>query len=145
MAVHYLPQGYNTVNAYLITPQASEVLDFLIKVFDAKEVGRLKGPDGKIGHAELQLGSSRIMISHGMPDSPPSSAVMVVYVPDADATYAKAIAAGAKSIRTPADQFYGDRSGGVTDMAGNQWWIHTHIEDLSFAEIEQRAAQLPKS
>ncbi len=144
MTVHYLPTGYNSVNAYIITPQAHEVRAFLTTVFDAKEVGCINGPDGKIGHAELQLGNSRIMLSHGMPGSTPTAAVLVVYVPDADATYARAIAAGAESIRAPADQFYGDRSGGVKDTAGNQWWIHTHIEEVSFEEVERRAANLPQ-
>jgi uncharacterized glyoxalase superfamily protein PhnB len=144
MSVHYLPEGYNSVNSYLITPHAEQVIEFLKAVFDAEEVGRLLGPDGKIGHAEVQLGNSRIMLSTGMPGSTPSSSVLVVYVPDTDATYARAIAAGAESVREPADQFYGDRSGGVKDSAGNQWWIHTHIEDVSFDEVERRAANLPQ-
>ncbi len=144
MTVNYIAEGYHSVNTYLISPKVNEVLAFVKTVFDAVELGCLKTPDGKIGHAEVQVGNSRIMLSQGMPESLPSAAVLVVYVPDADAVYAKAIAAGATPIREPADQFYGDRSGGVIDMAGNQWWIHTHIEDVSFEEVERRMANLPQ-
>ncbi len=114
-----------------------------MQVFDAVEVGRLKYPDGKVSHAELQLGTSRIMLSEALADMPATPSVLVVYVPDADKTYQRALMAGAKSVRPPTDQFYGDRSGGVTDLSGNQWWIHTHIEDVSFEEIERRVAVQP--
>ncbi|WP_410211055.1 VOC family protein [Aquirhabdus sp.] len=144
MAVHYLPEGYNTVNPYLIIQKVDQVIDFLVQVFDAVEVGRLKYPDGKVSHAELQLGTSRIMLSEAIGDMPATPAVLVVYVPDADKAYQRALMAGAKSVRPPTDQLYGDRSGGVTDLSGNQWWIHTHIEDVPFEEIERRMTAQPK-
>jgi len=141
MSVHYLPEGYNTVNSYLVVPNADQVIEFLIEVFHAEVMGRLTYPDGKISHAEVQLGNSRVMLSEAIEGMPALPSMLVVYVPNVDEVYQRALAAGAKSIREPTDQFYGDRSGGVTDVGGNQWWIHTHIEDVSFEEIEKRVGQ----
>ena len=106
---------------------------------DAKETYRLDGPNGSILHAEIQIGDSRVMLGEASDQCQPMPATMALYVEDADAWYERALKAGATSVREPADQFYGDRSAGVKDFAGNQWWIHTHVEDVPHEEIKKRA------
>jgi PhnB protein len=97
-------------------------------------------PDGKIGHTEMKIGDSVVMLSEAMPNFPPLKSMLYIYVEDVDATFARALAAGATEIHPPEDQFYGDRSGGVTEPSGNLIWIGTHIEDVSDDEIRRRAA-----
>jgi PhnB protein len=139
MAVKPIPEGYNTVIPYLVVNGAAGLIDFAKQAFDAKEVGRMGGPDGKIGHAEIKIGDSLIMISDATQQYPARNAMLHVYVTDSDAVYQKAIQAGAKVVREIANQFYGDRSGGVEDRWGNQWWISTHVEDVAPDEMERRA------
>ena len=139
MAVKPIPEGYNTVIPYLIVNGASGLIDFAKQAFDAKEAGRMAGPDGKIGHAEIKIGDSLIMLSDATDQYPAGKAVLHVYVTDSDAVYQKAIKAGAKVVREIANQFYGDRSGGVEDRWGNQWWISSHVEDVAPEEMERRA------
>jgi PhnB protein len=138
MAVKPIPEGYNNVIPYLVAKGAAGLIDFAKQVFDAKEIGRMPGPDGTIGHAEFRIGDSVIMVSDGNEQHPPRTAMLHVYVVDADAVYQKAIEAGAKVVREVANQFYGDRSGGVEDKWGNQWWISTHVEDVAPEELEKR-------
>jgi PhnB protein len=138
MAVKPIPEGYNAVIPYLIVNGAAGLIDFTKKVFDAKEGGRMAGPDGKIGHAEVRIGDSLIMLSDASEQYPASKAILHVYVTDADAVYQKAVQAGGKVVREIANQFYGDRSGGVEDRWGNQWWISSHIEDVAPEEMERR-------
>jgi len=140
MPVKPIPDGHHTVTPYLIVPDAAGQIVFLERAFDAKEVGRFPGPDGRIMHAEVRIGDSVVMMGEVAGARKPMPAVLHVYALDTDALYKRALQAGATSIREPADQFYGDRSAGVRDAAGNEWWIATHIEDVSLDEMKRRAA-----
>lgn len=139
-----IPEGYHTVMPHLISDDASRLIEFLKRVFDAEEINRLAGPDGRVLHAELKIGDSIVMIGEASEEWRAMPASIVVYVDDVDATYKRAIEAGAIALREPADQFYGDRSGGVKDLAGNYWWIATHIEDVSPDELKLRAERWMK-
>lgn len=143
-----IPEGYHTVTPYLIVKGAARAIDFYARAFGAKELFRMAQPDGRVGHAELQIGDSRVMLADEYPEigakSPQAyggSAVTIhLYVPDVDAVVERAVAAGAQLTRPVADQFYGDRNGGVTDPFGHAWFVSTHVEDVSPEEIERRAA-----
>lgn len=142
MPVKAIPDGYHTVTPYLMVRDCADSIEFLKKAFGAELPSLpIKGPDGKIAHAEIKIGDSRLMIGSDQGKMPaPSDALhLYLYVPDADAVFKKAVAAGAKSVVEPTDQFYGDRSGCIKDLNGHQWWIATHKEDLSQAEIEKRS------
>jgi uncharacterized glyoxalase superfamily protein PhnB len=142
--VKAIPDEYGTVTPYLVVDGAAKLIEFMQQAFGAQERARMGGPDDKIGHAELVLGDRTIMLADANPENPPTSAMVVVYVQDCDATYKKAIGAGATAVREPADQFYGDRASDVRDAFGNRWSIHTHLEDLSADEMEKRmAASMP--
>jgi PhnB protein len=142
--VKTIPDGYHSVQPYLHIRGAAEALEFYKKAFAATERMRMPQEDGRIGHAEIQLGDSVIMLADEFPEkeiySPKhfgGSAVSIMfYAEDCDATYKQALAAGAKSLREPADQFYGDRTAGVEDPFGFQWWIQTHIKDVSIEELQ---------
>jgi uncharacterized glyoxalase superfamily protein PhnB len=136
-----IPEGYHTVTPHLIVQGAPKLLDFLKQAFDAKEKYSLTGPDGAIMHAEVKIGDSMVMIGEAMGEWKAMPASIALYTDNADALYKRALEAGATSIREPADQFYGDRSGGVKDPAGNHWWIATHIEDVSPDELKKRAEE----
>ena len=142
MAVKPIPDGYHTVTPYLIVAGAAELIEFAKRAFGAKERFRSSGPDGTIMHAEIQIGDSVVMVSDGSPDHPPKPAMLHLYVEDVDAVYRDALAAGGEPLREPEDQFYGDRSGGVRDAFGNQWWLATHVEDVSPEEMRRRQEAL---
>jgi len=135
-----IPDGHSAVSPYLVVNGAARLLDFLKKTFEAQEVMRLDGPDGKLGHAEVRIGDSIIMMGDAGPEHSPTSSLIHVYVPDVDATFRRAVQAGGTVSREVADMFYGDRAGEVKDGLGNRWHISTHKEDLSAAEIGKRAA-----
>lgn len=137
MSVKPIPEGYHTVTPYLIVEEAQKFMDFIKKAFDA-EIRFVSMHGDKVGHAEIKIGDSMMMLSQAMESHPAMPTGIYLYVPDTDAVYKKAIEAGATSIMEPADQFYGDRSGGVKDFAGNFWWIGTHIEDVSEDELKRR-------
>jgi len=139
-----IPEGYHTVTPHLIVQGAPKLLDFLKQAFDAKEKYSLTGPDGAIMHAEVKIGDSMVMIGEAMGEWKAMPASIALYTDNADALYKRALEAGATPIREPADQFYGDRSGGVKDPAGNHWWIATHIEDVSPDELKKRAEEWMK-
>jgi PhnB protein len=143
--VQPIPEGYHTVTPYLVADGPSRLLDFLEAAFDAKILYRSLRENGEIGHAEIQIGDSRLMLSGTQPQFPALPCAIYLYVEDCDAMYAKAVAAGAKSIMEPANMFYGDRHGGVIDPSGNQWWIATHIEDVSHEETARRDAERSKA
>jgi PhnB protein len=146
-----IPEGYHTVTPYLIIDGASAALDFYKKAFGATEIMRMAHPDGKIGHAEIKVGDSPIMLADEHPQmgyrgprtlgGTPVS--LCLYVDDVDSMARTAVAAGAKVVREVQDQFYGDRSGTFEDPYGHVWTISTHKEDLSMDEIHKRAEALP--
>jgi PhnB protein len=140
MAVKPVPEGFHTVTPYLVAKDAAALIDFITRGLGGQERFVMRRPDGSIGHAEMQVGDSHVMIGQAGGPNPAFPAMLYLYVPDVDATYKQAVAAGAKSLHEPATQFYGDRHGAVTDSNGNQWWIATHVEDVPQEELERRAA-----
>jgi PhnB protein len=147
MAVKPIPDGYHSVTPYLIIKGASDAIEFYKKAFGATELFRFPAPDGKIGHAEIKIGDSPIMLADEYPEmgykSPSSwggtAVSLMIYVDDVDAVYQQAIAAGGKKQRPVSDQFYGDRSGTLEDPFGHVWHIATHKEDVSMEEMQRRA------
>jgi PhnB protein len=144
--VKAIPDGYHSVQPYLIVKGATAAIDFYKKAFGAKERLRMEN-EGRIGHAEIEIGDSCIMLADEHPQigaygpehyggSPVS---LMIYVTDCDAVYAQALKAGAKSDREPKDQFYGDRMAGVVDPFGFRWYLGTHIKDVSKEELQQQA------
>jgi uncharacterized glyoxalase superfamily protein PhnB len=136
--VKAVPEGYHTVSSYIVLSGVDKLIDFTKQVFGATEVFVSKRPDGSVQHAEVRIGDSIIMMGEGQ-DIKKFPAMLHLYMEDVDAVYQRALQAGAKSLREPTDQPYGDRSGGVEDAFGNQWWISTHIEDVTSEEMERRA------
>ena len=149
MAVKPIPEGYHSVTPYLVCRGAAKAIEYYEKVFGAEEIMRMPAPGDRVGHAELRIGDSVVMLADEHPEvgarSPESvggtPVSLMVYVPDVDATYKKAIAGGAREIRALANQFYGDRSGTLTDPFGHQWTIATHVEDVSPDEMQRRMAK----
>ena len=140
-----VPEGYHTLTPYLVVDGADKVITFMKEAFGAKSVVEpVTRPDGKIMHAEYKIGDSVIMISDASERAKAASTTLYLYVPNVDAVYQKALKAGATSMMEPANMFYGDRSGGVRDPAGNQWHIGTHVEDVSPADLKKRAAEFMK-
>jgi len=138
--VKAVPEGYHSVTPYLVVEGAEKLIDFVKAAFGAQEGLRMLQPDGSIGHTELRIGDSFIMLSEARGPFKAMPAMLYLYLEDVDAAYARALAAGATSIAEPKDQFYGDRGGGVQDMCGNLWWVGTRIEDLSEEELMRRHA-----
>ncbi len=149
MAVQPIPEGYPTLMPYLSVDDAAKAIDFYTQAFGAKERMRMPAPDGKIGHAELELGDSVLMLSDQFPQStskPPSelggtSAVFFLYVEDVDAVVQQAVDAGAELSSPVEDMFWGDRSGRVTDPFGHNWQLATHVEDVPPDQMAERAKE----
>lgn len=147
--VQPIPDNYPRVTPYLTVDGADEAIRFYTEVLGAAERGRMAGPDGRVGHAELSLGDSVVMLSDEHPEmgvrSPKSiggtATTLHVYVEDADAVFAAALAAGATELRPVEDQFYGDRSGQFEDPFGHRWNVATHVEDVPADEMEKRATE----
>ena len=143
-----VPDGYRTITPYLAIRGAAAAIDFYKRAFGARERMRMTRPDGRVGHAELELGDSCIMLADEFPEmnfrSPATiggSPVSIhLYVEDVDAVVSRAVAAGATLVRPVQDQFYGDRSGTLADPYGHVWHVSTHVEDVPAAELERRAA-----
>lgn len=152
MSVKPIPDGYHSLTPYLILNGAADAIEFYKKAFGAVERMRMPMPEGKIGHAEIQIGNSVIMLADESEAMGAKSAasmggspvMMHLYVDDSDAVMEKAVAEGARVIRPIKDQFYGDRSGMVEDPFGYQWAISTHVEDVPPEEMEKRAAAAMK-
>ena len=148
--MNYLPKGYNTATPYLIIDGAAEAIEFYKDIFGAQEVMRMPGADGKIGHCEIKIGDSMIMLADECPErgakSPKafggSPISIMLYLPDVDAVVKKAVDAGAKLTQPVEDKFYGDRAGGFTDAFGHQWYIATHVKDVSPEEMAKAAAAM---
>jgi PhnB protein len=141
MAVPHQPEGYGTVTPYLMTTDSEAVIEFAKRALDAGERMRMPGPGGGIGHAELLIGDSVVMLADETPENT-MPGMLHVYVEDCDATYARALEAGGTSLAEPADQVYGERMAGVQDPSGNKWYFATHIEDLSEQEMVGRVEGL---
>jgi PhnB protein len=147
MAVKPIPEGYNTVTPYLALDDAAEAIEYYKKAFGAKERGRMDAPGGKIGHAELEIGDSLVMLSDALPQfttrSPRelggTTANVFLYVEDVDAVVKQAVDAGGTIEMEVADQFWGDRFGVVQDPFGHLWSIATHVEDVPPEEMAERA------
>lgn len=148
--VRPIPPGYHSVNAYLNIRGAADAIEFYKKAFEAKEIFRMPGPDGKqVMHAELQMGDSMLMLSDEFPEmggkSPQalngSPVTMFMYVEDVDKVFNRAVAAGAKATQPLKNMFWGDRYGTLTDPFGHRWALATHIEDVPPDELAQRAAK----
>jgi PhnB protein len=145
MAVKPIPEGHSVVSPYLVVKGVAQLLEFVKNAFEATETYRLARPDGGVGHAEVRIGDSTIMMGEPTGDFTAKPCMLHVYVADVDTVYKRALQAGATSVTPPADQFYGDRRADVKDAFGNQWFIATHKEDLSAAEISRRAAAMHKA
>lgn len=143
-AKHYVPEGLRAVTPYLMVRGGAKLIDFLKQTFGAETIVLHQDPGGKVMHAQVRIGDSMLQISDASAPWEPTPAALHVYVPDVDATYKKAIAAGATSLHEVMDMFYGERSGGVKDAWGNSWWIATFKEELTKDEIDQRAAAAGK-
>jgi PhnB protein len=149
MATKPIPEGYHTVTPYLAVDDAAQAIEYYKNAFGAKERVRMHAPDGKIGHAELEIGDSLVMLSDPFPQAstkPPkelggTSASVFMYVEDVDAVVKQAVDAGAKVTMEVADQFWGDRFGSVTDPFGHSWSIATHVEDVPPEEMAERAKE----
>jgi uncharacterized glyoxalase superfamily protein PhnB len=142
--VNPIPDGYHTVTPYLLVEDAAGLIPFLERAFGAVSLDRYDSPDGRLAHAALQIGDSRVMMGQAAVEWPAMPAMLHLYVEDVDASYRRAVEAGGRSVREPETMFYGDRSGGVIDPAGNQWWISTHVEDVSEEELARRHAEQAK-
>ena len=150
MAVKPIPDGYPRVMPYLSIDGATEAIEFYKKVFGAQEQVRMDAPGGKIGHAELGIGDSKVMLADTFPDmggkSPKqiggSPVTIMVYVEDVDACYQRALDGGATAERKVEDQFYGDRAGSFVDPFGHIWHVATHVEDVPEDEMARRAQQM---
>jgi PhnB protein len=147
MATQPIPEGYHTVTPYLAVEDATEAIEYYTKAFGAKERVRMETPDGKVGHAELEIGDSLVMLSDPFPQAstkPPNelggtSVSVFMYVEDVDAVVKQAVDAGATVTMEVADQFWGDRFGSVKDPFGHLWSIATHVEDVPPEEMAERA------
>ena len=147
MSVKPIPEGYHSITPYLIIKGAGEAIDFYKKAFGATELFRFPAPDGKVGHAEIKIGDSPIMLADEYPDmgykgpqslggSPVS---LMIYVEDVDSVFNRAVDAGATVKEAVTDKFYGDRIGSLVDPFGHVWHVSTHKEDVSMEEMERRA------
>jgi PhnB protein len=154
MAIKPIPDGYEAAIPYLSVVDAAAAIEFYKRAFGATERMRMIGPDGRVGHAEISIGTALIMLADEHPEidfrSPKTLGVarspvgIHLYVEDVDAVYAQALLAGATALRAPADQFYGDRNAQLQDPSGHVWFLSTHTEDVSPEEIRRRFEALAK-
>jgi PhnB protein len=138
MAVRPIPDGYHTITPFIVAHDTAKLVDFIQKAFGAEEIERMAAPDGTVMHAELRIGDSMIMLGEAQGEWKAMPATLYLYVKDVDATFARAVSAGATTVKEVADQFYGDRNGTVKDAWGNFWSVATHVEDVSPEEMKRR-------
>lgn len=146
--VNPIPDGYHSVTPYMVVDGGARAINFYKQAFGATELFRMEGPDGRIAHAEIKIGDSHVMLgdecsetgARGPQSLGGSPVSLMLYVEDVDATVSRAVEAGAELTRPVADQFYGDRTGGVKDPFGHAWYIATHVEDVPAEELKKRAA-----
>jgi PhnB protein len=152
MPVKPIPEGYHSVTPYLIVKGGAKAIEFYKKAFGATEIMRLEGTGGSLGHAEIRIGNSPVMLADEYPEmgfrSPQTlggaGVSLMVYVEQVDAVFQRAIAAGAKELRAVQNQFYGDRSGTLQDPFGHVWTISTHVEDIAPEEMHRRSQEMVK-
>jgi PhnB protein len=150
MASKSIPAGYHSVTPYLIVKGAADAIDFYRRAFGATELMRMPGPNGRIGHAEIRIGDSAIMLADEHPEMGHRSPLtlggagvnLMVYVERVDEVFKRAVASGAKELQPVKDQFYGDRSGTLQDPFGHKWTVATHVEDIAPDEMRRRAEKL---
>ena len=140
--VEFKPNEYHTVTPYLVVDGAAQLIEFMVDVLGGTELMRLPGPEGRLGHAEVRVGDSVVMLADAPSPRDVMPAMLHLYVEDADALYERAIGHGATSLREPTTEFYGDRMAGVRDVLGNKWYFATHVEDIAPEEMSRRAAEL---
>jgi PhnB protein len=146
--VNPIPEGYHSVTPYIVVDGAARAIEFYKQAFGATEVLRMDGPDGRVAHAEIKIGDSHVMLGDESPEMGArgprsiggSPVTLMLYVEDVDAVVGRAVEAGAKLKRPVADQFYGDRTGGIEDPFGHVWYVATHVEDVPPEELQKRAA-----
>jgi PhnB protein len=138
MTVKAVPDGYATVTPWIISTDTAKLMEYVKEAFDAEEVVRLVGDDGSIGHAEVRIGDSMVMMFDAKPDWPPTPGFLRLYVQDADAVHRQAVAAGGTPVTEVTHLLFGDRVGRVRDPLGNLWWIQTRIEDVTLEQMQER-------
>jgi uncharacterized glyoxalase superfamily protein PhnB len=139
-----IPDGFHTVTPYLMVERAAQFLDFIEKAFGATVVERVLGPGGSVGHAQVKIGDSMVMLGEANANWKAQPASLYLYVENVDEAHRRAVLAGATTIMEPSDQFYGDRNSGVKDGWGITWWLATHIEDVPQIELQKRADEMVK-
>jgi uncharacterized glyoxalase superfamily protein PhnB len=144
MPAQAIPDGYRTVTPYLAVRGAAEVVEFAQRAFDARVGHLMRRPDGAVMHAELTIGDSIVMVGEVMPPNQPKPCMLYLYVHDADGVHQRALKAGGSLVSEMKDEFYGDRVGAVKDRSGVEWWIATHVEDVSPEEMERRASAMAR-
>jgi PhnB protein len=152
-AVKPIPEGYRSITPYLVVKGAARAIEFYKQAFGATEIMRMPGPNNTVGHAELRLGDSVIMLADEMPNGPyrspdtfgGSAVSLMIYIENVDDVFNRALSLGSRQIRAVEDQFYGDRSGNLIDPFGHVWTVATHVEDVSAEEMKRRMEALPKS
>lgn len=143
MSTRSVPPGSHSVNPFVVVDGAADLMAFLGEVFGARETERITRQDGTVGHAEVAIGDSIVMLSDATEALPPRPAAFYVYLDDVDGAYQRALAAGAGPRSAPADQFYGNREAGVVDPWGNIWWIATVVEHVPVDELQTRYEAQP--
>ena len=136
-----IPKGYHSVTPWIISRHSARLIEFLTAAFGAEEIARVVGDDGSIGHAEVRIGDSVVMMFDAKPHWPDTPAFLRLYVADGDAVFQQALRAGATSVTEMTHLFWGDRVGRVRDPFGNLWWIQTRVEDVSLEEMERRSKE----
>jgi len=144
-SVKAVPDGFHSVTPFLIVNEAEKLIKFVERAFNGKQTSIFRTGDNKVMHATVRIGDSEIMISDAMERMPSGTSRLYLYVEDVDKMYKQALNVNATSLRSPTDEFYGDRSAGVRDSWGNEWWIATHQEDVSKEEMEKRKRQFEES
>ncbi|MEW6733941.1 MAG: VOC family protein [Acidobacteriota bacterium] len=139
-----IPEGYHTVTPYLTVQGVAKLIEFVKQAFEAKEIERITQSDGTITHAEVRIGDSVVMMGEAKDPTAAMPSGIYLYVNDTDATYERALQAGATSLMQPTDTFYGDRNAGAKDPCGNHWWIATRKENISPEELAKRAEAFMK-
>ena len=138
MAVNPIPEGYHSVTPYITVPDVAKALEFVQRAFGAKQVEAAPDAGGTIRHADVLIGDSHVMFGQASEQWPSRPGTLYLYTENVDELYRRAMEAGGTSLREPTNEFYGDRSAGVADSQGNQWWMATHVEDVSPEEMERR-------